>query len=310
MRKFALALIAVVLCGCSSTDSNPSTSTGTADKPKEKPSAQSNGEAVRFALVPSEDGEKMVEGFEPIRAQMEKDLGRKVEIVKVTDYGSVIEAMKSGKLDVAWYGPLSMVLAKQQCDAVPFAAANIKGKGMAYHSLFVTRIDTGINKPSDMAGKKVAFVDPGSTSGNLIPRNYVMTEFKKKAEEFFKEVTYAGSHDASLLALANKSVDVCAVQDITFDDKVAKKEIDEKNFKILVKSAPLPPSPLAHRKDLDAALVAAILKSLTEMDKKGIKMSVPGQGDIIAFQPLTYVNYEPIETMAKTLGLSAAQMSK
>lgn len=39
-----------------------------------------------------------------------------------------------------------------------------------YHSVFITRADRqDINSPADFRGRKMAFVDPGSTSGNLVP---------------------------------------------------------------------------------------------------------------------------------------------
>jgi phosphonate transport system substrate-binding protein len=272
-------------------------------------SAPSKG-PLKIALVPAEDAEKMVAGFEPIRAQLSKDIGREVEIVKVTDYGSVIEAMRSGKVDLAWFGPLSLVLANQEAGAIPFSIPIIVGKGNGYYSTLMVKADSPFKTVADLKGKKVAFVDPGSASGNLVPRAHIMTEFKVKAEDFFSEITYAGSHDASLLALVNGNVDACAVQDVTYASQLEKKQVQPSQLRVLWTSELIAPSPIAHRKDFDAETVAKILASFKGMSEVLKGMEVPGIGKIEKFEGTTLEAYQPIANMAKSLGMTKEQMQK
>jgi len=274
----------------------------------EKPKAAQT--ELNFALVPSEDAEAMAEGFEPIRAQMEKDLGMKVNLLRLTDYTSAIESMRAGKVDVAWYGPLSMVLAKQQAEASAFAIPVVKGKGESYKSLIVVKAGSNITSVDSLEGKKLALVDPGSTSGNLLPRFAILKATKRKAEEVVGEVTYAGSHDAALLALQGGSVDACGIQDITYDAFIKKGQLKESDVNIIWTSDPIPASPFGMRKGLDPDLAKKITNSLLGMHEKGVMMNVPGQGEIVKFVAVTQSAYDPIEQLASTLGLSAKDMAK
>lgn len=294
------------LSGCNSggdpaAKNDASTSTAT--------SPGSSGD-LKIALVPAEDAEKMAEAFEPIKDQIAKDTGKNVTVANVTDYGSVIEAMRAGKVDIAWYGPLSMVLANQEAGALPFAVPEIEGTGDHYFSLIVTKKGSGINKIEDLKGKKLALVDPGSTSGNLVPRAAIKKATGKTVEELVSHMSYAGSHDASLLALVSGSVDACAVQDITFNDQVTKKQIDPAQYTIVFKSDPLPQSPLAYRKDLDPALVDKIKKSLYGDGRKHAAQDVPGMGKVVRFVPADMKLFQPIKDMADGLHLTKEQMLK
>ncbi len=265
---------------------------------------------LHVALAPSEDAEKMATSFEGIRLQLAKDTGLDVKVDKVTDYASVIEAQRAGKVDIAWYGPLSMVLANQEAGATPIVLGVAANGDATYHSLILVPANSPAKSVTDLKGKKIAFVDPGSTSGNLVPRAEVMKETHQKAEDFFGTVTYAGSHDASLLSLINGNVDACAVQDVTYDEKVKSKELDPAKVRIVWKSDPLPQSPLAIRKGMDPALANKITDSFLAMDKNGVKMDIPGNGNYAKFVKVDFSVYKPISDMAQTLGLTKKDMVK
>ena len=303
----SLFVFSICLIGCNS--SAPSAGTVGSPTPTVNSSVPETKE-LHIALAPSEDAEKMANAFEAIRIQLAKDTGLDVHVDKVTDYASVIEAQKAGKVDIAWYGPLSMVLANQEAGVKPIVLGVTAGGDATYHSLILVPANSPAKSILDLKGKKIAFVDPGSASGNLVPRGEVMKETQKKAEDFFGTVTYAGSHDASLLTLQNGNVDACAVQDITYDEKVKSKELDPTKVKILWKSDPLPQSPLAIRKDMDPTLATKIVDSFLSMDKKGVKMDIPGNGNFAKFIKVDFSLYKPIADMAKALGLSKQEMVK
>ena len=291
-------LVAAILGGCGSDPSSSASPAPTSSK------------VLHVALAPSEDAEKMVAGFEPIRVQLAKDLGMEVTVDKVTDYASVIEAQKAGKVDLAWYGPLSLVLANQEAGVTPIIVGVEAGGNATYHSVFVVPSASTAKTIADLKGKKVAFVDPGSTSGNLVPRSALMKLANAKAEDFFGNLSYAGSHDAALLSLMNGNVEACAIEDITYDAKVKSRELDPKKFRILWTSDPIPQSPFGVRKGLDPALTAKIVDSFTSMSTKNVKMDMPGVGNFAKFAKADLTLYAPIAEMAKTLGLTKKDIVK
>ncbi|MEW5890267.1 MAG: phosphate/phosphite/phosphonate ABC transporter substrate-binding protein, partial [Pseudomonadota bacterium] len=161
-----------------------------------------------MGLIPAENNEEMIQKFEPMRAHLEKKLGQKVKVFTATDYAGVIEAMKKKRVDIAWFGPLSYYLAEQEAGAEAFAVGIREGgSSHTYKSIFVAPCDSGIKSIKDLKGKSVAFVDPASTSGGLMPTYMVKKETGMMPEQFFGKFTYSGSHDAAELAVKNKTVD-------------------------------------------------------------------------------------------------------
>jgi phosphonate transport system substrate-binding protein len=176
-----------------------------------------------MGLIPAENNEEMIKKFEPMRVLMEKKLGEKVKVFTATDYAGVIEAMRKKRVDIAWFGPLSYVLAEQEAGAEAVAVGIRKGQNTStYKSIYVARCDSGIKSLKDLKGKSVAFVDPASTSGGLVPTYLIKQASGQMPDQYFGKFTYAGSHDAAELAVKNKTVDAAADNDITYNKMLAK----------------------------------------------------------------------------------------
>ena len=88
-------------------------------------------------LIPAKDPQDMIEQIKPMKAWMEKKMGRNIELFTATDYSGVIEAMRAKKVDFAWFGPFSYVMAHDRAGADAFAVGvNAKGKS-TYQSYLV-----------------------------------------------------------------------------------------------------------------------------------------------------------------------------
>ncbi len=269
------------------------------------PAAQAE---ITMGLIPAENVEEMAKKFEPMRAYLEKKLGEPVKVFSATDYAGVIEAMRKKRVDIAWFGPLSYVLAEQEAGAEPIAAGIRKGgDSHTYKSVFVARCDSGITDLKGLQGKSVSFVSPTSTSGGLMPAYMIMQEFGKKPEEFFGKFAYAGSHDAAQLALNNKTVDAVAYSDITYEKMQKDGKIDDKASCIIAESDILPGSPLTYRGDLDAGKKAKIKDAILNAHKD---IEVTGYGELSHYAEVKPEDYQKIRDMVKELKLSKEQMLK
>lgn len=260
-----------------------------------------------MGLIPADNNQEMVQKFEPMRAYLEKKLGRPVKVFTATDYAGVIEAMKKDRVDIAWYGPLSYVLAEQEAGAEAFAVGVRTSGKSTYRSLFVVPGDSPIKTLKDLKGKKVAFVDPASTSGSLVPSYLVKKETGQTPQEFFAKLTYAGSHDAAELAVKNKTVDAAADNDITYEKMLSKGLITKESNRILLESDPLPGSPLVYRDSLDEATKKQIKDAILNAHKE---IKVTGYGELLRYDAVTPADYQPIRDMIKELGLKREEMVK
>lgn len=269
------------------------------------PAAQAD---LTMGLIPAENTEEMIKKFEPMRAYLETQVGEPVKIFTATDYAGVIEAMRKKRIDIAWFGPLSYVLAEQEAGAEPFAAGIRKGADShTYKSIFVAHCDSGIKSLKDLEGKNVSFVNPTSTSGGLMPAYMIKKEFGKKPDEFFGKFAYAGSHDAAELAVKNKTVDAVADNDITYEKMLKKGDISKTENCIIAESEAMPGSPLTYRGDLDAGKKAKIKDAILNAHKN---IEVTGYGELSRYDEVKPEDYQKIRDMIKELGLAKEDMMK
>ena len=261
---------------------------------------------LRVGAIPSEDSQKVREAYKPLVSYLEKKLGLQVELFVATDYSGVVEAMRSGKLDVAYFGPFSYVLAADKANAEAFAVENKKGTGTSYRSIIVANPETGINSIEDLKGHSFAFVDPASTSGNLIPRSFLKNK-GINPEKDFQSVIYAGGHDADELAVKNRKVEAAADSDVNYNKMKKAGLISDKDVKVIFTSDPIPNSPWAWRKDLPADLKAKIkaaFLSMAQEDPAGIVAQGNGLESYVETNDATY---NVIRDTAKILNLDLAK---
>ena len=55
---------------------------------------------LKVALLPDENAATIIKKNRPLQEYLEEKLGKKVELIVTTDYSSMIEAMRHGRLDI------------------------------------------------------------------------------------------------------------------------------------------------------------------------------------------------------------------
>ncbi|WP_395094232.1 phosphate/phosphite/phosphonate ABC transporter substrate-binding protein [Armatimonas sp.] len=298
----ALTLTSFALVGC-----NPSSDKGTGTTAA--PVAEGTAPAkLILGFVPSVEADKAVANAKPLADYLSAELGIPVESFVSTDYVGLIEAMASKKVDIGSLPTLGYVLAKDKnaAEVILKTAREIpatKEVKTTYHSMFITRADSGIKSIEEAKGKRMAFVDPASASGNLFPRYYL----KKKnidPDNFFAQTMFAGSHDGAVRAVYNGQVDVAAVYDDA-RNKVEKTLPDVKTRVIKIgETDEIPNDTIAVRAGLNTALVekikAAFLKySKTDEGKKALKAIYEVEG----FSEATNADYDVVRDVAKALNV-------
>ena len=195
----------------------------------------------------------------------------KINTIKVTDYNAAVEAMRAGRAHIAWYGGKTYVKATEIADAEAFAAGVRPGeKDAGYFTYFVVRNDSEIKKFKDIKGKVLSLNSIGSTSGDLIPQvELIKINLSIKNENDFKNVFYAGSHDACLLAVLNKKSDVCGMSSRNYEARLEDNTFTEKDIRIIHKSDKVPPPPLAYSKKIPLEHRLKIKNAVLEAHKYG-----------------------------------------
>ncbi|MGO9689236.1 MAG: phosphonate ABC transporter substrate-binding protein [Syntrophobacteraceae bacterium] len=278
---------------------------------------QAEQKSLVMGLIPAEDPKAMIEQIKPMKAWMEKELGQPIELFTATDYSGVIEAMRAKKVDFAWFGPFSYVMAHERAGADAFAVGvNAKGKS-TYQSYLVATPETarklGISTPlvGEEGMKEIAqklnehkkeftftFTDPASTSGYAVPR-YFMWKVGMDPDKVFQKVGFSGTHDAAELMVKNKTVDMCSDNDMTNPALVAAGKISPESNIIIWRSDPLPGSPIAYRQDLPEKTKEGLKNAMTSLPTEANK--VKAFGNITGWQIVSDNDYAVIKDVKKVI---------
>src|SRR5580704_4648478 len=91
--------------------------------------------------------------LEKVRQYLQKKLDMKVEVLKSSDYTSVVEALLTKKVHMAYISPFSYVLATQKKPLVPMVAPGMNGKPVSYRSIIFTNPGTGVKTMDDIKAR-------------------------------------------------------------------------------------------------------------------------------------------------------------
>ena len=233
-----------------------------------------NPEVLRVALLPDENAATIIQDNKAFASYLEKALNKKIQLVVTTDYSSMIEAARFGRIDLAYFGPASYTIAKDkmaggEIDLEPFAA-RLKRGSTTYQSIIIAGVDVDVKKIAEIKGKgfQVAFGDQASTSSHFAPK-YTMMKFGVMPGKDYKE-NFVGAHDAVARNVEIGNAHIGGLRKPIFEKLVARKTINPQKIKILGYSDPLPQYPWAMRSDFTPDLKIAIREVFFSL-KKGKK---------------------------------------
>jgi serine/threonine-protein kinase len=168
------------------------------------------GPPLYYAMTPYFATDTTKTAFEPLRAYLERRLNRQLEIVVSRDYAHLRRSIVDNTIHFASMSPMLFVQTQQEDPNVrPLAALTYEGS-TTYQSYVVTNSNSEIRSVDQLAGKKFCYVDPGSTSGYLLPRQH-LRELGFDPDQFLGETTFLGSHERVMRGILDGDCDAGAV---------------------------------------------------------------------------------------------------
>lgn len=250
------------------------------------------------------------------RSTLAKDLGKVINMdvkeIQASDYTAIIEALRTGKADMAYMGALAVAMGAERAGVTPIVmkAPNGDKAQAVYHSVFVTPKDNNeINSIKDFKGKTIAFVDPDSTSGNLVPTSEIMKAFpdlhltNEKIHtngEFFEAVSFSGKHQAGLQAVIKGDVDIVPISDQIMASEFKNGNADENAVKVVHSSAAIPAEAMVVSKTVNEDLKKTLTKFLVEYNNKDYFDKVIKKADA-RFVECSMEDYQPIVELNKNI---------
>jgi len=259
---------------------------------------------LTIGFIPAEDSRAMVRQSQAIFDIVAKHTGMKIDAFVGSDYNATIEALRAGHIDVALLGPFSYVLATTVAPVEAFAVTVIaRTMQPSYKSIIIASKDSNINSLADLKGKTFAFVDPGSTSGFMVP-SAAFIKAGITPEKDFKQVMYSGGHDATIVSVGSGKVDAGSVADRIYERGCAKGLADCNKLKVVWSSPAIPNDPLLYRKTLPEDMKAKIREAFFSVKN----LAFGEMGTVARFDPATDKDYDPIREIASALKLDLRKM--
>ena len=258
---------------------------------------------LRVALLPDENAATLIQNAQPLKEYLEKRLKKEIEIVVTTDYSSMIEAMRFGRIEVAYFGPFSYVLAKSKAPGIEPFAVGVERGSPTYQSVLIANASGPVKKLEDVRGKAFAFGDQASTSSHLAPRAHLLRKAGLDGDTDYR-VVHLGAHDAVARAVQAGQVPAGALSKPIFDSLVQRGTIDASKIVQLDLSAPIPNYPIVLQGTLAAPLKAAIRAAFLELNDKQVLKSFRVDG----FAATDDKAYDVLRETATVLKLDLAKM--
>lgn len=275
-------------------------------------SQQAEKKTFTIAYAPNESTTDSTDA----RSTLAKDLGKvinmEVKEIQASDYTAIIEALRTGKADMAYMGALAVAMGAERAGVTPIVmkAPNGDKAQAVYHSVFVTQKDNNeINSIKDFKGKTIAFVDPDSTSGNLVPTSEIMKAFpdlhltNEKIHtngEFFEAVSFSGKHQAGLQAVIKGDVDIVPISDQIMASEFKNGNADENAVKVVHSSAAIPAEAMVVSKTVNEDMKKTLTKFLVEYNNKDYFDKVIKKADA-RFVECSMEDYQPIVELNKNI---------
>lgn len=252
---------------------------------------------LRFSTIPRGDFKRDIAELQPLLDKLQTALGIPVEVYMPPSYGAVVEALRSGTVQLARLGPASYVSARRaDPQLTPFAshanrATPFQPAGAFYLSLLIVRADSGITDVAALRGKRLALVDPESTSGALVPRRVFATQVGTGLESYFAQVGYSGSHLQSVHRLLSGQVDAAFVGSQNLAWATAADPEAARRVRVLWKSDAIPTDPIVVRGQLCGPVKAKIRDVFLD------RAAAPGRPGVVRFVPVSDKDYQSVRDM-------------
>lgn len=220
---------------------------------------------VKLHFVPAVEAKILSDRSKDFKSYLEKNTPYHYSITIPQSYITVVEAFGTKRADVSALNTFGYILAHDKYGAEAKLTL-IRHGSPTFRAQFVTRADSEIKTLEDLNGKTVAFVDPASTSGYLLP---LKTLRDRKIVP--KETVFAMKHDSVISMIYQKQVDAGATfysppqGDVLEDARrlVLGQYPDVKEkIKIIELTQPIPNEPFVFRKDMPAEMKKSIGEAL------------------------------------------------
>lgn len=268
-------------------------------------SSLASAQTFVFTAIPDEDETRLQQRFQAVADYLADELDVEVRFVPVKSYAAAVTAFRNDQVQLAWFGGLSGVQARER---VPGSRALAQGREDAeFVTYFIAHDSTGLEAGSGlseaMRGMTFSFGSKGSTSGRLMPEYYLRQHFGEAPEEIFSRVGFSGNHSRTASLVASGAYQAGALNYTVWENEVAAGNIDTDSVRVIWKTPSYPDYQWTIRGDVDQrfgeGFAERVRAALLDMQDPALLDSFPRS----AFIPASNDDYAIIRDVARQIDL-------
>lgn len=259
-----------------------------------------------ISAIPDQDVAVLNRQFGAMADYLATATGLRVEYVPMVDYASLVTAFERGDIQLAWFGGLTGVQARE---AVPGAEAIAqRPRDADFHSRFIVQADLEVDELADLNGLSFTFGSESSTSGHLMPR-YFLTQAGIDPESDLRGLpNYSGSHDKTIALVESGAFQAGALNEAVWEARLAEGKVDTTKVRDFYTTPAYFDYNWTIRPDVDELYGTGATERLTQAIL-GMDAAQPAQKAVLdlfqsdSFIPTTNDNYATIREVAEELGI-------
>ena len=263
----------------------------------------------RVGILGGENTQDRLTRHDEFQKLLEAHMKMPVKLFPAADYAGVMQGIAAGQLEAAEFGASAFAGAWLDCKCIEPVVVPQEADGSTYYySVMVVRADSGIKTLTEMKGHSLAFADPNSTSGYLIPSATLKTKGVNLTDgAYFSKTGFSGGHEQGVVAVLNKQYDAAVTWTSSQGEMsegytrgnlrsmVDRKMLKMSDINIIWQSGKIPNGPWAVRTALPAELKKSFETFLLDLPKSHRKVyDDVEKGAGVGYVPATMELYQDI----------------
>lgn len=263
----------------------------------------------RVGILGGENTQDRLTRYDEFQKLLSEHLRMPVKLFPAADYAGVMQGIAAGQLEVAGFGASGFAGAWLDCKCIEPVVVPQEADGSTfYYSVMIVRADSSIKTVEDMKGHSLAWADPNSTSGYLIPSATLKTKGVNLTDgAYFSRTGFAGGHEQGVVAVLNKQYDGAVTWTSGQGDiaegytrgnlrsMVDKKMLKMSDIRIIWQSGKIPNGPWAIRTAVSADVKTSFAEFMLDLPKSHPKVFADVEkGAGVGYVPATMELYQDI----------------